>query len=328
MNLALFKKYFEPEGLKPLFIFAGKRFINFNKEKFDFECIIIKNELNNLILCPDKSFLNIRIDQITAYIVCPLPAHILSLYFINKAFNQHIEVIAIADGIATGKPFKGFYSEGYKLLLLFRKYANQIYELPLKYYSDKYIAAKSQIYMGAANIFNHNRFVSSKSLFKEVNIQKYLNEFFEVDLKPYLNADVIFFTQPLSNNYWLILCDVLSIISKNGLRVLIKVHPAEDGNAYKVLEADNVVVANEKEVPAELIVNRLYNKLLISFYSSLMMQSDNPTNNNIWVYPLLSDENLNKRIKSEVDDNILIIKSLNELENEISKFKQKIDYHE
>ncbi len=320
MHLALcisyYEKHLKEKGLKAFFVLSKVRFKKFDFSSFPYDFKLIENDFNEFRIWPNSSFKKIFLFKDIEYIIAPLPAHIITLSFFNFAIKNNLKLVTFADGLATGIPFSFRYQLQYKLLLLFRKYFNRIPHLPNFYYKDSYLVSVSQNYIGPKNIFHHASFIDAKNLINDALDYDIIHSIFKLDTSLYEEADILFFTQPIIMNYKDKVDEVFKLIELLGLKTVIKVHPSENINNYVIYETDTIKIS-KNIAPAELLVNNLRNKKVVSFYSTVSILSKNM--DNIWLYPLLEDNKLINRIRINSYNDIRIINNLKQLEKELIK---------
>ena len=313
--ISYYEKYLKSKGVQAYFVFNEKRFKSFSFVNFPYKYTLIKNDLNEVILKPDLKFLEIFQIKNAAYIITPLPASILVLSVCKFSLVRKIKLVSLEDGLATGIPFNLRYQIQYRLTLIFRKYINRIPYLPNSYWSDSYICSLSDTYIGSNNIFKHPNFINSKSLLDTAINLNIIKAIFNIDIDDIKNADILFFTQPISLKYKGYINKVFQLLQLSGLRVFVKVHPAEKMQDYAKYKAENITLSDNL-APAELLLKCLNNKKILSFYSTVSILSEGLEN--LWIYPILEDEKLTKRIEHRQYNNVKVIKNLDLLKTELT----------
>ena len=158
----------------------------------------------------------------------------------------------------------------------------------IRSYIDYFIAEED---IGAKIFINTNTLLS-----KIPEHKKQLNYFFDLNLDMFENSTIIFFTQPMELEpfftdrhqklYDEILFKLSDLAKRNKIEMLLKMHPHESPDKYKKFTNDFVTIYKNSNVPAEVILNLVKEKSIISIYSSLSLYK-NKQNKHFWLYKLM-----------------------------------------
>lgn len=281
---------------------------------------IFVDELGRNIWNPDKTFLVILKEQSVQEIVFQNPLNFITNIIINtyKHEDPSICLTALSDGLLISTGISAKNKLILTLRLLHRKYINQFKNLPFFVKHYKNIVSDIDLLIAHEDI-GAKKFLNSNEVLAEIkNYPTILNNVFSMNIQRFVEADIIFFTQPiLSNrfprevkeNYIKLLRNIALFMQNNNIRMLFKVHPEEDVDLYKQFENDHVFVGNNKNVPSEIILHGLKNKVILSMFSSVSLNNHEKSLKHFWLYKLINYE---LKIKNALSD-IEIPSSLNEL---------------
>ena len=297
----------EKKNLKPIFIFiraSNLRFINIKQEFLPGESHIYKNDLNETVLFPDKEFLEVLKIENVNQIVYQNPQAFTNQCIINyfKTQNAKTKLTVVSDSIAMDRRFLTNFKEIFIAYSKFyyRKFINQIPFLTWKiwtYHSFKYMPDE----LIAHRNYNYPIFYNTKELFSM--IPQYFEEFsniFNIDIDIYQKSDIIFFTQPnhlytkytkeVKEGYISGVKHIFNLAKKNKKYIIVKVHPSESIDFYNSMANEFVYVDTNSNTPAEIILNGLTNKKIVSYFSSISMYDIQKKNRHFWLYKTIGHQ--------------------------------------
>lgn len=291
------------KNLHPIFIFlktGDNRFKTVSFSDLPGEYKIYKNELNTWKTKPDLTFLESLEYTNVEEIVINNPAFYTNQIFINsyKKKNSNLKLTLLADSVGIDRKITKKDVFNFFLQLCVRKYYNRIKYLNYTYIDYHNVKSYVNLFIAHRNI-GVEEFLDSNSLMKNIkNHSVDIFKIYNVNMQVYENCDILFFTQPIMSlstipenekeNYPII----LDAISKNSLkykkRVLFKLHPAENKEMYKKYTHEFLNIDENPNVPAEVIVNSIENKIMASVYSSASSFDTNKQNKHYWFFKIFS----------------------------------------
>lgn len=318
----------EKKNIKPIFIFiraCNQRFKNIKQEFLPGESRFYKNDLNETVLFPDKKFLEVLKIENVNQIVYQNPQAFTNQCIINyfKTRNANTKLTVVSDSIAMDRKLMTSFNERFIAYSKFyyRKIINRIPYLTWKiwtYHSFKYMPDE----LIAHRNFNYPVFYNTKELF--LMIPKYFKELsniFNIDIDIYRKSDIIFFTQPnhlytkytkeIKNGYISGVEHLFNLAKKNKKNIVVKVHPSESIDFYKSMANEYVYVDINSNTPAEIILNELSGKKIVSYFSSISMYDIQKKNKHFWLY-----KTIGYKLPSNFEyDFIVYINNIEEIEN-------------
>lgn len=301
--LLYYYEILKKNNYNPVFIFLKtneNRFRNISFSELPGEYKVYKNELNTWKLTPDLLFLESLKFRDVVEIVINNPAFYTNQIYINsyKANNPNLKLTLLADSVGIDRKITKKDIFKFFIQLCIRKYYNRIKNLNYIYVDYHNIQSYVDSFIAHRNI-NIKNFIDSNTLIQ--NIKIYVNQIFSiynVKLKDYENSDMLFYTQPIMlvstipDNEKIKYIEILENISRMSLKykkkVLLKIHPAENNEFYKIYTHEFLKIDQNPNIPAEILVNSIRNKLMISVYSSASSFDINKQNTHYWLYKILS----------------------------------------
>lgn len=317
----------QEKSLLPHFILLKnkkERFSGLNLDALPGSYSLYNDELNTRVHNPNVAFKAILSESNVKEIVFQNPQNFITNKIINtyKIANKDVNLTMLSDGLLllSKMSFKNKMIANAKLY--YRKLINGCRNLP-KYVRDygDYVPLVDRLI--AHSDVGAKEFIATGDLIKHLDdFRERLNAIFCIDAGIYEDAQVIFFTQPiLSNrfprevkeNYIKLLHDIVLFMQNNNIRMLFKVHPEEDVDTYKQFENDYVFVDNNKNVPSEIILHGLKNKIILSMFSSVSLNHHGNSLKHFWLSKLIKhDMGTNNK-----PEHICIPSSLDELKKNL-----------
>lgn len=288
-------------NVKPVFVFIKVSSFRFNNINFDFlpgDSYVYLNELNESVLFPDKKFLDVLKIKDVTHIVFQNPQAFTNQCIVNyfKKMNPNLRLTLVSDSIAIDRKILNTFKEKFIAYakLYFRKYINRIPYLTntiwtyhsYKYRPDELIAHRN---------FNYSTFYDTNDLF--ALIPSYIDELtkiFNINIEAYAKSDIIFFTQPnhlytkyptsVKEGYINGVKYLFQLAQKHKKLITVKVHPSENIDYYKSLANEYVVVDTNSNTPAEIIINGISGKKIVSYFSSISIYDIQKKNKHYWLY--------------------------------------------
>lgn len=259
---------------------------------------IFVDELGRNIWNPDKRFLAILKEQFVQEIVFQNPLNFITNIIINtyKYEDPSIRLTALSDGLLVSTGISTKNKLILTLRLLHRKYINQFKNLPffVKHYKD--IVSDIDLLIAHEDI-GAKKFLNSNEVLAEIkNYPTILNNVFSMNIQRFVEADIIFFTQPIlsirlandiKEKYISFLKNLSTFALENKVYVIMKVHPEEKVDFYMKYENKFVSIDDSKNIPAELILNSISNKAIISMFSSVSLLDAGTALKHYWLYKLI-----------------------------------------
>ncbi|OFX46462.1 MAG: hypothetical protein A2046_04760 [Bacteroidetes bacterium GWA2_30_7] len=310
----------------PIFVFlpsSPNRFKNISFEDLPGKHYIFKNQLNNWTFFPDNEFKNFSETQGISEIVVNNPIYFTSQIIVNRLNNSILKskITLLADSVGIDRNIS--QSDLFLLTakLYFRKFLNFYKKLPNKVIVYKNAGNTIDLLIAHRNIYD-KQFINSNSLLSKTLLNKTsISKIFKFDVELYNNVNILFFTQPILNysninaitkvNY-IKTIELLSFLAlKYKKRVLLKLHPAELTLDYNKYVNEYLCIDKNPNIPAEIIINAISNKNIISVNSSVSIFDINKQNIHYWLYKAVSGK---EPIIKEEYKNIKSIQNLNEIE--------------
>lgn len=296
-----------------------ERFSGLNLDALPGSYDLYNDELNTRVHNPDVAFKASLYEKNIKEVVFQNPQNFITNIILNtyRINNKNIKLTMLSDGLLllSKMSFKNKIIANAKLY--YRKLINRYTNLP------KYVRNYGDYVSLVDRLISHSdvgakEFIATSNLIKHLDdFREQLNSIFCIDANIYEDAKVILFTQPiLSNrfpntvkeNYLNLLSDIALFMQNNNIRMLFKVHPEEDVNLYKQFENDYVFVDCNKNVPSEIILHGLKNKIILSMFSSVSLNSQEDSLQHFWLNKLIKhDVNINQKqghifIPSNIDE--------------------------
>lgn len=297
-----YKNYLEKQGTIPIFVFFKtnpKRLRNISFDNLPGIHLFYKNNLNEGIIYPDKDYFKILKFENINEIVFQNPHNFINSIVIKhyKKLNKNCKLSLIADSAAIDRKMSFKLVLNFLVKLYFRKIFNGIKYLPYKVWTNQNIADKLDLLIARRNI-NVKNFIDTNSLLGTIpeNINK-LDMIFNFDIEMFNDFDIIFFTQPVStqsfsNEYKLKYIEIVKYITELAVRyrkkTIFKVHPGEDRSDYTQYANEFVEIDDKSNVPAEIIINGIKGKKIVSFWSAISLFDINNQNKHFWLYKLIN----------------------------------------
>jgi hypothetical protein len=329
ISLLYYKEMLEPKGIIPHFVFfksSNLRFNGIDFEKLPGKYYIYKNELNNSVIFPNNDFLNFDYNKNVCEIIINNPAFLISQVMLLKIKKNSplckTTVLADSAGIDDHiTPLRLFY---YTLKLYLRRFLN-FYNLPLKFLHYHNFGKYVDLFIAHRNLYN-KEFLNSNFLLAKIHENKYLiSDVFKFKIEKYLDYKFIFFTQPLINysfvsnktkeNYLKLLNDLSYISNKNAIKIVLKLHPSENISSYEKYKNEYLTIDEGNNIPAEIIVNALDNKIFLSVSSSSSCFDLTKNNKHFWIGELITNK------KPIIDSSYSYINTFNNYEEFKAIFK-------
>ena len=273
----------------------ANRFKNINFDSLPGEYHVFNNNISDFLVTPDREFEKVldlypNVSQIVFQHPYDLLTQVILQSYLNK--NDNILLTLINDGLTRSIDIVGW--EKYKLYikLFLRKYVDGMKLLSfmrvkqdIRSYIDYFIAEED---MGAKNFINTNTLLS-----KITEHKKHLNDFFNLNLDIFERSTILFFTQPIEIEPFFtdehqklhdeMLFKLADLAKREKIEMLLKIHPHESPEKYEKFTNDFVTVYKDSNVPAEVILNLVREKSIISIFSSLSLY-ENKQNKHFWLY--------------------------------------------
>jgi len=327
----------QEKNLFPHFILLKnkkERFSRLNLDALPGTYDLYNDELNTRVHNPDVAFKASLCKKNVKEIVFQNPQNFITNIILNtyKINNQNIKLTMLSDGtlLLSKMSFKDKVITNVKLY--YRKLINGCTNLPKYIYNYMdYVPLVDRLI--AHSDVDAKEFIATSDLIKHLDdFRDQLNSIFCIEAGIYEDVQVIFFTQPiLSNrfprevkeNYIKLLRNIALFMQNNNIQMLIKVHPEENVDLYKQFENDHVIVDSNKNVPSEIILQGLKNKVILSIFSSVSLNNHEKYLKHFWLYKLINYE---LKIKNSSSD-IIVPSSLFELNHLIFEIHKTNSYN-
>jgi len=274
------------------------RFKNINLDSLPGEYHIFVNNISDFGVSPDREFEKVldlypNVSQIAFQHPYDLLTQIILQSYLKK--KNSISLTVINDGLTRSIDIVGW--EKYKQYIKFflRKYVDGMkllsfrrFKQDIRSYIDYFIAEED---IGTKNFINTNTLLS-----KIPEHKKKFNDFFDLDLNIFERSTIIFFTQPVELEpfftdkhkelYDELLFKLADLAKRKKINMLLKMHPHESPDEYQKFTNDLVTISKNSNVPAEVILNLVKEKSIMSIYSSLSLY-ENKQNKHFWLYKLM-----------------------------------------
>jgi len=327
VSILYYYEYIDTE-VKPVFVFLShpfgkKRFRNICFDELPGYHYYFTNEMNNFTFHPNREFEQITSLKNVSEIVFQNPHFIINQYYFNFFSKQNVSKTLVSDSIAIDRnffTFKFLINNYFKLFI--RKFINRIPYIKFKIYSYKKMATISDKLIAHRNIGSQT-FINSIDLLKKIcSHTEILEKVFNINTYEYSKADIIFFTQPILNHHYFkaevrkgylkVIQRIIEIVEEKKKKIVFKVHPGEDAEFYKLNFKSNCLFIDDiTNTPAEIILNSIKNKIILSFWSSVSLFDVNQNNQHYWLYKLLD-----YRLKGEKEYKMITtINSFEEINN-------------
>lgn len=271
------------------------RFNNLNLESLPGKYELITDDLSGKAWSPKCNYKSILYDTTVKEIIVQNPLNFIVDIVIHHYSKKAIPITLLSDGIVMLSPISTKTHLKLCMKHIFRKYFNGIYELPLCVSQYLTITEKVDKLIAHKNI-GVEKFIEIRTLFSEIEkYKKSIEKLFHIDFALYDDAKIIFFTQPIyrqsgvKKNYIQLLDELTHIIEKHKIKTVFKIHPADDIKLYESYENDllSLDIVN-KNIPAELLIEVLSEKMILSVASSLSLTDTNPSMQHFWLYKIMS----------------------------------------
>ena len=322
----LYVKYHLSEDLSPVFILiknSKRRFANLSYESLPGDVYLYENQLHSNILFPSKLFLDIRKLENVNHIHFQNPQDFMnsSLVMFFRKKNPSIYITLVSDSIAIDREILKGIKERFVHYsrLFFRKIINRIPDIPTNTWSYHKMPFVPNELIAHKN-YGYDNFINTKTLFSKVSDNfTLLSKIYKIDEKEFLKAQILFFSQP-NLNYTKYSDDVkrryidgvknlATLALENKVCLIIKVHPAEDPKVYYPFINEYVVVDSNSNTPAEIIINGLENKKVVSYWSSVSMYDIFNKHKHYWLY-----KTIGYKLPSDINYDLIEIESSTEIE--------------
>ena len=308
---------------KPVFVILRsnpKRFRDLQLDHLPGVVHLYQDNLNTFARKPSRDFTDVLKCVDCAEIVIQNPWNpanqIIYNHFIEA--SPTCRIVLISDGAVIGKRFTLRELAPLYLRKLYRKYIQQF---PISLAVPTYTTMMSQADgLIAHQNFGLKEFYDVNTLIKDSKRHaKVLHDVFKVDMQIYRRAQIIFFTQPITQQTTLPelvkqqYVDAVQLMSRLALEhhrlTVVKVHPAENSVLYNPYAHDWFVIAPDTNVPAEIILALIDGVKVVSMWSSISLYDREGRNQHFW---------LNNAIGHELPPSLnhnTHIKSINDLKN-------------
>jgi len=329
MSLLYYLKNFTERDICPIFIIINSnpnRFKDLNLNDLPGKNYCFPNELISSKINPNREFLKVLEFENIEEIAFQNPHFFVNQIIINglKKMYPSCLLTLISDSVAidrilfTRKKLLKYY-----ILLFFRKFVNQFRLLSCSIWTYTKIPYKIDGLI-AHRIMASEKFYDTTFLLNSLpdNIQL-VNKIFNSNIDQFLDCDIIFFTQPILNyasisknnkdKYLELLRIIAGLAEKRRKMVILKIHPGENENAYSEFENEFVrICKNTKNLPAEIIINVISDKSIVSICSSISAYDVKNSNRHFWLNNIIG-------LKIEIlsKSSIVLIQDVHELENKI-----------
>ena len=291
----------DKKSLKPVFIFirvSSLRFKNINQKYLPGESHLYKNDLNETVLFPDKKFLEVLKIENVKQIVYQNPQAFTNQCIINyfKTKYPDTKLTVVSDSIAMDRRFLTSFKERFIAYskLYFRKIINRIPFLTWKIWTYHSFKFRPDELIAHRN-FDYPIFYNTTELFSMIpEYFEELSKIFKIDIDIYRKSDIIFFTQPnhlytkypkeVKEGYISGVKHIFYLAQKNKKYVIVKVHPSENIDFYKSMANEFIFIDLNSNTPAEIILNGLSGKKIVSYFSSISMYDIQKKNQHFWLY--------------------------------------------
>lgn len=311
MTALLYYFLYQEKKLFPHFILLKnkkERFSGLNLDALPGSYDLYNDELNTRVHHPDVAFKSILSENNVKEILFQNPQNFITNKIINtyKIANKDLNLTMLSDGLLllSKMGFKNKIIANVKLY--YRKLINKCTNLP-NYVLDycDYVPLVDRLI--AHSDVGAKEFIFTGDLIKYLDdFKERMNSIFCIDTDMYDEAEVIFFTQPIisnrfskevKENYINLLHDMALFVQKYNIRMLIKVHPEENINMYKRFENTFVVIDHNKNVPSEIVLNGLRDKIVLSMFSSVSLNDQGKYLKHFWLYKIINHNlKINKKI--------------------------------
>ncbi|HPJ43468.1 MAG TPA: hypothetical protein PLY21_14165 [Spirochaetota bacterium] len=319
----LYAKYFLDKKLQPVFVLirtTTRRFSKVDISKIPGVVYLYINELSSSKLRPDTSYLKVRDIKRVKQILFQNPEDMINsslVAFFRKA-NPDLKLIVVSDSIAIerkvmNKPRDRFI---HYARLGFRRCINRLPDISWKVWSYHTLPFEPDGLIAHRN-YNFRNFINTKDLFGLVgDYLSELSDIFVLDTDKYKNAEIIFFTQPnldyttfssdIKRGYYDGVRLLSSLALENKVYTVIKVHPAENPEIYMPFINEFTSVDSNSNTPAEIIINGLEGKKIVSYWSSISVYDIFNNHKHFWLYKTINY----KLPAASVNENIFIIEDI------------------
>lgn len=297
-----YKIFLEIKGIEPIFIVMSSnpnRFKNINFDVLPGMCYKIPNDLNETIFIPDRTFETLMDIDNVVEVVFQNPAQFITQIFINKYISKNTDcrLVMISDSAGTDFYFRFNELVIMYLKLFYRVVINRIPLISKKIYTEQGMSPHIDAILAHRNI-GVKEFININELFFSLPDQvQVLDKLFNSDIDCFMHSEMIIFTQPLEmlsnvatstkKSYRQMLEKLCEYAQNSKITTIIKVHPSESFKQYASLNNEYVNVSQESNLPAELIMNVIEHKIIVSFFSSVSLFDKNLRNKHFWLYKMI-----------------------------------------
>lgn len=326
----LYTKYELDSAIEPVFVLiknSKRRFTGINLEKLPGKVYVFNNEIHSNKIRPDKRYLDLHQLENVVQIHFQNPQDLInsSLVAYFKTKNPETKITLVSDSIAIDrkiltKPRDLFihYSR-----LIFRKFINRIPNISLKIWSYHKMPFVPNELIAHKN-YGYANFIDTKILFGKIEESfELLSSVYQINNEQFKKSEILFFTQPnlnystysdeIKKGYINGVKDFSQLAKKYKIPTIIKVHPAENPDVYTPFCNEFVSVDVNSNTPAEILINGLFNKKIVSYWSSISMYDIFNKHQHFWLYKTIGY----KLPSSDVYQNLSIPENLDEIEKMI-----------
>ncbi len=331
----LYTKYHLDKNVTPIFVLiknSDLRFSDIDSDALPGITYVYENEIHKNIIFPDTSYLDVvKLKNVTqVHFQNPQDMINSSLVSILLKNNPKIKITLISDSIAIDREILTktrdrliHYSK-----LYFRKYINGITSISSKVWSYHEMPFRPYELIAHKN-YGYENFIDTKDLFKKINPSfEIISAIFKIDIEMFNKASIILFTQPnlnystysakIKRSYIEGVEQLCELAAKYRKYLIVKVHPAENPEIYKKYTNEFVTINESSGTPAEIIINGLENKKIVSYWSAISVYDVFNKHKHYWLY-----KTIGYNLKSDIPENIIVLNNLSEVDELIFDQKEK-----
>jgi len=277
---------------------SDERFQQLNLDSLPGKYEIFIDELNSNFWHPNNAFMRILKEIHVHEIVFQNPLNFITNIIVDtfRKSSPSMRLTALSDGLTLSTGISAKNKFKLNLRLWHRKYINRFKGLPFLVKHYKQMLPHIDLLIAHEN-HGCKHFLDSRELFVMDDVHSIIvNDVFSVQMNELSKSDVIFFTQPIlnvnlpdsvKNKYKSFLKYFSEFALKNKINVMMKVHPSENVDFYMEYTNKYVSIDQSKNIPAEIILNSVSDKIILSMFSSVSLCDANYINKHIWTYKLI-----------------------------------------
>jgi hypothetical protein len=308
VSFLYYKIHLEKDGIVPVFVLlkaSDRRFESIDLSLLPGSVHAYRDNLRDWVLKPDTQFLECLHYDGVKEIVFQNPPNLSNQIIFNHYRNKDRDcrLTLVTDSISIDRHFTTRLMSILFARTVFRKYYNHL-PLSLRLHTNHSILKKinrliAHRDIGAKSFVNIDSLFSALDGYKSVLFTLYGCSKMEFD-----DAEIIFFSQPIiehtsigqsiKKNYLKMLSRFAELSLKHRRKTVLKIHPGESFEFYKPYENAYFVVDPNKNLPAEIILNSIAGKKVVSMWSSISIFDIRHANSHFWLYRLIGYDLVSK----------------------------------